>query len=118
MEKTMNDRKTALVITGGYCNVEAAKNLLSTGEYNCTEIAYLCGFSDSAQFASIFRRETGQPFVGYLTEFRMNKAAELLISGNEKTYIVATKVGYSDPNYFSYVFRRRYGVSPSKYKGR
>ena len=28
MEKTMNDRKTALVITGGYCNVEAAKNLL------------------------------------------------------------------------------------------
>ena len=48
----------------------------------------------------------------------MNKAAELLISGNEKTYIVATKVGYSDPNYFSYVFRRRYGVSPSKYKGR
>ena len=28
MEKTMNDRKTALVITGGHCNVEAAKNLL------------------------------------------------------------------------------------------
>ena len=26
MEKTMHDRKTALVITGGYCNVEAAKN--------------------------------------------------------------------------------------------
>ena len=28
MEKTMNDRKTALVITGGYCNVEAVKKLL------------------------------------------------------------------------------------------
>ena len=41
------------------CRIEAAKNLLRTGEYNCTEIAYLCGFSDSAQFASIFRRETG-----------------------------------------------------------
>ena len=41
------------------CRIEAAKNLLKTGEYNCTEIAYLCGFSDSAQLASIFRRETG-----------------------------------------------------------
>lgn len=28
MEKTMNDRKIALVITGGYCNVEAVKKLL------------------------------------------------------------------------------------------
>ncbi len=28
MEKTMNDIKTALVITGGYCNVEAVANML------------------------------------------------------------------------------------------
>lgn len=72
----------------------------------------------TSYFSTIFRRETGQPFISYLTEYRMNKAADLLISGNEKTYIVATQVGYSDPNYFSYVFRRRFGVSPSKYKGR
>ena len=28
MEKTLNDKKTALVITGGYCNVDAAVKLL------------------------------------------------------------------------------------------
>ena len=33
MEKTMNDRKTALVITGGYCNVEAVKKLLPESVY-------------------------------------------------------------------------------------
>ncbi|HCV54872.1 MAG: response regulator [Galactobacillus timonensis] len=89
----------------------------SDPDLNLNSLCRDLGVSTS-YFSTIFRRETGQPFVGYLTEFRMNKAAELLISGNEKTYIVATKVGYSDPNYFSYVFRRRYGVSPSKYKGR
>ena len=68
-------------------------------------------------FSTIFRRETGQPFSTFLTDYRMNKAAELIVSRNEKTCIVATQVGYSDPNYFSYVFRRKFGVPPSKYKG-
>ncbi len=43
------------------CRVDEAKRLLASGEYNCTEIAYLCGFSDSAQFSSIFKRHTGLP---------------------------------------------------------
>lgn len=41
------------------CRIDEAKKLLRSGEYNCTEIAYLCGFSDSAQFSSIFKRHTG-----------------------------------------------------------
>jgi len=47
---------------------------------------------------------------------RMEKAVELLIEQDEKTYIIAREVGYSDPNYFSYVFKKQFGVSPSKYK--
>ena len=43
------------------CRIEAAKSLLESGGYSCTEIAYLCGFSDSAQFSSIFRRCCGCP---------------------------------------------------------
>ena len=41
------------------CRISAAKKLLRAREYNCTEIAYLCGFSDSAQFSSLFKREVG-----------------------------------------------------------
>ncbi|MEE8808206.1 MAG: response regulator [Lactimicrobium sp.] len=67
-------------------------------------------------FSTVFKRETNQSFVSYLTDVRMNKAADLLVEQNEKAYIVATQVGYNDPNYFSYVFRRKFGVSPSKYK--
>lgn len=70
----------------------------------------------NAYFSSIFKKETGNSFVGYLTDFRMEQASRLLIETNEKSYIIAKRVGYTDPNYFSYVFKRRFGVSPSKYR--
>jgi two-component system response regulator YesN len=46
----------------------------------------------------------------------MERAVELLIGKNEKTYVIARQVGYSDPNYFSYVFKKQFGMSPSRYK--
>ena len=39
--------------------VEAAEGLLADGTLSCTEIAYQCGFSNSAQFSAIFKREKG-----------------------------------------------------------
>ena len=73
------------------------------------------GVSNS-YFSSIFKKETGQSFVAYLTGYRMEKAARMLVETSEKSYMIAKSVGYTDPNYFSYVFKRQYGVSPSKYR--
>ncbi len=70
----------------------------------------------SAYFSTIFKRETGKTFVRYLTDYRMEQAVNLLMTGNDKTYVIAEKVGYSEPNYFSYVFKKQFGVSPSRYK--
>ena len=39
--------------------LEQAKLMLESSSKNCTEIAYLCGFSDSAQFSTMFRRAYG-----------------------------------------------------------
>ena len=41
------------------CRIACAKELLASGRYTCTEVAYLSGFSDSAQFSRIFARHTG-----------------------------------------------------------
>ena len=54
----------------------------------------------------------------YLTDLRMDRAAELLRETDEKTYAIAQQVGYDEPNYFSYVFKRRFGVSPSQFRGK
>lgn len=81
-------------------------------------IETVCGCLNvsAAYFSTIFKRETGKTFINYLTDYRMEKAMDLLLTQNEKTYIIAGKVGYSDPNYFSYVFKKQFGMSPSKYK--
>ena len=70
----------------------------------------------AAYFSTIFKKETGKTFVRYLTDYRMEKAVNMLMTGNEKTYVIAEKVGYAEPNYFSYVFKKQFGMSPSKYK--
>lgn len=70
-----------------------------------------------AYFSTMFKKETGQAYIAYLTEIRLNKAVELLNTTDDKTYIIAAKVGYQEQNYFSYVFKKRFGISPTKYRG-
>lgn len=70
-----------------------------------------------AYFSTVFKKETGQTYINYLTEVRLEKAVKLLNETDDKTYMIAQKVGYQEQNYFSYVFKKRYGVSPTKYRG-
>ncbi|MBQ7425415.1 MAG: response regulator [Lachnospiraceae bacterium] len=81
-------------------------------------IDFICNYLgvSSAYFSTVFKKETGKTFVGYLTDYRMEIAERMLLNTDEKTYIIAQEVGYSDPNYFSYVFKKQFGVSPSRYK--
>lgn len=67
-------------------------------------------------FSTLFKREVGKTFTAYVTDARMDRAAQLLRESDEKTYLIAEATGYTDPNYFSYVFKKRFGVTPSKYR--
>ena len=46
---------------------------------------------------------------------RMNKAAEMLLSGGYTVSEVAYQVGYEDPFYFSKSFKSQFNCAPSKY---
>ena len=79
------------------------------------EICTVLGVSNS-YFSSLFKKEAGKSFISYLTDYRMDIAAEMILNTDEKSYTIAEKVGYLDANYFSYVFKKKFGVSPSKYR--
>ena len=67
-------------------------------------------------FSSIFSQETGQTFIEYLTQVRMEKARQLLRTTSMKTSEIAYEVGYKDAHYFSYVFKKTQNMTPRDYK--
>lgn len=70
----------------------------------------------SAYICSIFKEHTGKTINNYITEYRINKAKELLKSANMKIVNITSQVGYSDGNYFSKIFKKETGYTPSEYR--
>lgn len=66
--------------------------------------------------SALFKKETGESFVKYVTEFRLNKAKAYLRDTNMKIKDIAEQVGYTDTSYFGMVFRRHFGVSPARFR--
>lgn len=69
-------------------------------------------------FSSMFKKETGESFINYLTSIRIAKAKELFDTTYYKSYEVSYMVGYNTPTYFSTLFKKIIGLSPSEYKNR
>ena len=69
--------------------------------------SYVCTF---------FKNETGQTLNQYLTEYRMERAKQLLVDLRYKITEISSKVGYSDGNYFGKSFKKYSGLSPSEYR--
>jgi two-component system response regulator YesN len=65
---------------------------------------------------TLFKNETNQTLNQYLTEYRIERAKQLLANPRYKISDISAKVGYSDGNYFAKSFKRIMGLSPSEYK--
>lgn len=85
-------------------------------ELSLNSIAAHVNFSPS-YLSMVFSQETGDTLIHYLTEYRMNKAKELLKCTCKKSSIIAAEVGYKNPHYFSYLFRKTQGVTPTAFRG-
>lgn len=72
-------------------------------------------YLDASYIRRVFSRYRGQTVVDYLTDYRMEKAKELLEKGELPISQIAEQVGYLDPGYFTKCFKKRYGVTPSNY---
>lgn len=66
----------------------------------------------------IFRKETGETLMEYLSRIRINKAKALLKNTLLKVYEVAEQVGFKSNSYFCSVFKEHCGMTPLEYRDR
>ncbi len=66
-------------------------------------------------FSRLFKEETSENFIEYLTKVRIDKAKELMKTSNLSIKEVCFKIGYADPNYFSHIFKKVEKLTPSEY---
>ena len=71
----------------------------------------------SPQYLSkLFKEETGENFIDYLTGIRIRIAKNLLEGDELSVKEICYSIGYSDPNYFSRIFKKIVGITPTEYK--
>jgi two-component system response regulator YesN len=63
-----------------------------------------------------FKQETGQTINHYITNYRIDKAKELLRDPSRKVAEVSLSVGYNNGDYFAKCFRKITGSNPSEYR--
>jgi len=68
--------------------------------------------------SKLFKEETGETFINYLTSMRLEKAKKMLKDGSMIIKEITADVGYNDQNYFSKLFKQRFGVSPTEYRAK
>ena len=69
-------------------------------------------------FSKIFKEETGENFIEYVTKVRIEKAKEFLAQPDISIKEAGIRSGYTDPNYFSRIFKKQTDMTPSEYKTR
>lgn len=73
-------------------------------------------FLSSPYVCTLFKAETGLTLNQYLTQYRMERAKQLLCDPRYKITDISSKVGYSDGNYFGKSFKKYTGYSPSEFR--
>lgn len=67
-------------------------------------------------FSTIFKKETGENFKGYLNRYRVKKSKEFLQKEpSTKIKDLSLKVGYFNVNSFIRMFKKYEGISPGEY---
>ena len=84
-------------------------------ELRVADAAGVCSCSAS-HFMRWFRQMTGQSFVAFLNEYRLNAAAEALQATDETVLTIASRCGFENLSYFNRAFKAHFGMTPREYR--
>ncbi|EFL52424.1 transcriptional regulator, AraC family [Solidesulfovibrio fructosivorans JJ]] len=97
--------------------IQAAKELLVKDFENPPSVAMLAklvGINEK-KLKIGFKQVFGRPVFEYFREYRLERARELLVSGDVTVSEAAYQIGYQSLSHFSRAFRERYGLNPKDY---
>ncbi|MCK9861695.1 response regulator [Paenibacillus sp. ATY16] len=66
--------------------------------------------------STLFKKETGETFTGYVNKLKLQKAQVLLRNTDMKISEICQTVGFEDSTYFSSVFKKHFRISPSEFR--
>ncbi|MBI1748458.1 MAG: helix-turn-helix transcriptional regulator [Acidobacteria bacterium] len=68
-----------------------------------------------SRFSHLFHQEVGQSYKGYVHQFRMRKAADMLIDGRLPIKQIADRIGFVHSRNLARAFKQHFGKIPSRY---
>lgn len=66
-----------------------------------------------AYFSRLYKKETQESFIGYVTRMKMEKAKEWLETTNKTVEEISVQLGYENKSYFNKCFKSIYKMPPS-----
>lgn len=73
---------------------------------------------NASYFSRLFKKETNETFVDFVTRTKMEKAKELLDLSRYTVHEVADRLGYDNKSYFVKLFKAFCGLTPKEYGGK
>ncbi|HHX62942.1 MAG TPA: response regulator [Epulopiscium sp.] len=101
-----------------YYLVEYVKQYVSENYMNPINIDYMAdGIHLSPNYLRAIFKEVAETTIGdYITDYRFNKASNLLKQRKYKVKEISLMVGYENVSYFCSQFTKRYGKTPTEYR--
>lgn len=105
--------------TGGLSpQIQECKDYIQIHIEEKLSLADICskiGYSEN-WLSRKFRKETGMTISNYITQQKVERAKEMLASGNRHIQDIVEHLGFQSHSYFSDLFKRQTGVSPCEYR--
>lgn len=113
--------KLSITIAGSLNHLDIVSELIKytkenyQDELTLKKVGELFNYN-SAYLGKKFRKETGENYLSFLDQVRMEKASDILAHSNFMVYEVAEMVGYNNSDYFYKKFKQHFKVSPNEFR--
>jgi two-component system response regulator YesN len=116
--KMLDEKALSKGVASGASDIRKVKDYIEKHYMENITLDTVAGIAcmNAYYFSSFFKKHTGENFKDFLTRLRMEKALQLLLNTDMKTYEIAEQVGFNDARHFSGMFRKYYGKNPLEYK--